>query len=596
MGKPHGISPPIIRTTTPRRSAVIPSPLAQVISRPVPPFSDAPVERHARVAEATEMLLAADRTNYLVSENEFPTYTVSNAVPNQPIVWSLWLNGIQVVKDQTFGAVTNNEGNWFGIGSAWTIQHVGFWVVLASTPERQARVRFLVSADLGHMQPTPPKELLGVTHVGGLYRFATLDSELTSESFLVEGAKHIRNLGAAHFFGYLSPQYRSDYSFDDFGEVDHNSLTSLAASSIYPKLFNLPFDTFVLTAYTFANWDWIQSRGKPDAVPFNTDSERAELAELVRHLAAAYPSKRFILKNWEGDWQMKISYDPNAVASEQQVGEFIAWMKARQDGVSLGRNPSQSSRVQHAIEFNQTDHAQRGVRSMLVSVIPAVESDLIAYSSWWSLARPGSLARNIRDDVAFIRNLPGIRERPLIVSEFGFSFLAPELGQRTMDAVEAFSSEGIRMAFYWEIFDNGPDVALVGPQATRFESWHRLRAFLGVRNEAAFVLEESRLPQRLVAGQRYPVTIAVRNSGNLFDPVVGYALGLADAQGNLEQVVWVHREVPVGDVITLDFALNTPSKPGAYAFRMFQHGVEFFGEELRIEVHDDQSAVPHSRS
>ena len=143
--------------------------------------------------------------------------------------------------------------------------------------------------------------MLGVTHVGGLYRFATPDSELTPESFLVEGAKHVRNLGAHHLFAYLSPQYRSDYEFDDFGPVNYTSLTSLAASPAYRKLFDLPFETFVLTTYTFANWDWIQSRGKTDAVPFDADGERDELAELVRHLVASYPSKRFILKNWEGD-------------------------------------------------------------------------------------------------------------------------------------------------------------------------------------------------------------------------------------------------------------------------------------------------------
>ena len=100
------------------------------------------------------MSLAADRTNYLVSAGEFPTYAVTNALPNQPIVWSLRLNGIDVVKDQTFGAVTENEGNWSGRGSPWTAEHVGFWVVSAKTAEREASVRFVVSADSGHDEPT----------------------------------------------------------------------------------------------------------------------------------------------------------------------------------------------------------------------------------------------------------------------------------------------------------------------------------------------------------------------------------------------------------------------------------------------------------
>ena len=69
-----GISPPkIVSDRVPRTSAA-PSPVPQVISRPVPPFpqeSDQAGVR-SRAAEASEMSLAADRTTYLVSENEFP--------------------------------------------------------------------------------------------------------------------------------------------------------------------------------------------------------------------------------------------------------------------------------------------------------------------------------------------------------------------------------------------------------------------------------------------------------------------------------------------------------------------------------------------
>ena len=242
MGQRDGIPPPAISTNRRRRHAALSSPVRQVVSRPVPPLPEEAGRLHVQAAEASEMSLAADRTNYLVNQSEFPTYAVTNAVPNQSIVWSLWLNDIEVVKDQTFGAATDNQGNWFGRGSAWTLEHVGFWVVLAKTAERQASVRFQVSADSGQYEPTPPQKMIGVTHVGGLYRFATSDSELTPEFFLVEGAKHIRNLGAQHVFAYLSPQYRSDYPFDDFGGVTYSSLISLAASPPYRKLFSLPFD------------------------------------------------------------------------------------------------------------------------------------------------------------------------------------------------------------------------------------------------------------------------------------------------------------------------------------------------------------------
>jgi hypothetical protein len=532
------------------------------------------------------MSLTADRTNYVVSESEFPTYSLTGGAPNQTILWSLWLDSVIIAEEQAFGQVTDSEGNWAGRGSPWSDDHAGFWVVLARTGERQASISFVVSPDLGQPQATPARQMLGITHVGGLYRFATPESELAAASFLVEGARHVWNLGARHLFAYLSPQYRSDYSFDDFGGVEYTSLAALAGSPEYQELFSLPFDTFVLTAYTFANWQWIQSRGRADPVPIDADGEREELAALVRHLLVSYPEKSFILKNWEGDWQMKLSYDLDVVASEQEVAEFIQWMRARQDGVTLGRGSSGTQGVRHAVEFNLIHHAQRGLRSILASVIPEVNCDLIAYASWWSLARGPDVVRSVHDDITFIRHLPGTG-KPLIVTEFGLSYLEPQLGERTREAVNAFSLAEIPLAFYWQIFDNGPDLALVGREATRFESWHTLRDLLQVRNDASFVHDQAKLPEAIVAGHRYPATIAVRNEGLLFDPVLGYALGLLDSQGKLQQIVWVRREVPAREMVTLEFVLDAPATAGVYYFRMFQHGVELFGEEMAIEVQAD---------
>jgi hypothetical protein len=260
-------------------------------------------------------------------------------------------------------------------------------------------------------------------------------------------------------------------------------------------------------------------------------------------------------------------------------------MRARQDGVTQGRADAESERVKHAIEFNLIHHAQRGLRSVLASVIPEVESDLIAYSSWWSLGRGSNVSRNIHDDLTFVRNLRGIGSRPLIATEFGLSNIEPNLQQRMTEVVGAFSQASVPMALYWAIFDNGQNLALVGREATRFESWHTLRRFLGTRNDAEFVTDATTLPQRITVGQQYPATVTIRNRGVIFDPVVGYALGLFNSEGGLQQIVWVRREVGGGETVSLDFVLNAPDLAGVYLFRMFQHGVDLFGEEMPVEVH-----------
>jgi hypothetical protein len=331
-------------------------------------------------------------------------------------------------------------------------------------------------------------------------------------------------------------------------------------------------------------------------VPFIAQAERDEVADLVRYLTNQHPGKAFILKNWEGDWQMKLSLDLDTVASEAQVTEFIDWMRARQDGVILGRKSAQVHTVRHAIEFNLIHQAQRELPSVLASVIPQVDSDLIAYTAWWTLVRGTDVVRQMHDDITFVRNLPGIGTRPLIVTEFGITYREPQLEQRTRDIILALSREAIPIALYWQIFDNGPDLALIGPEATRFESWHTVRSFCGVHNDALFVREQTSLPERIVAGHQYPAVVSVRNNGIVFDPVVGYALTLLDSERRLLQIVWVRDEIPNGEVVSLEFVLNAPSTAGEYSFRMFQHGVEFFGEEMFLEIHGGMESEESRRA
>ena len=532
--------------------------------------------------EAATMSLLADRTAYRVSGNEAPAYRLTNATPHQPILWTLSRNGITLVKDQAFDAVTDGDGAWAGTGSAWKREHEGLWEVVARTGEQSGTARFLVQASASPASTNPVAGILGVSHVAGRYRFATPGSELRPVSFLVEGARLIFNLGARHLFVHLSPQYQVEYPFDEFGSGQIRSLRELVASPHFREMLELPFECVVLTTYSFANWDWLMTRGQAGGAALDLDGEQAEIKDLVQHLLATYPGKRFVIKNWEGDWQLKQSLALNAVATEAQVAEFIAFLGARQAGVARGRDGD--LRVQFAIEFNLIHLAERGQRCMLSSVIPEVESDLLAYSSWWTLAKTGPLARRIADDLAFVRSLPGVGSRPLIVTEFGFPGKEAAVAEHTRVASEAFAEAGVPMAIYWQIFDNLDDIGLVGKTAERLPAWHTLRALAGAKNDAEFLPGQSRVPERVAAGSSTPVRVAIRNKGVMFDPVLGYALGLFNAGGELLDIVWLREEVARGATVEVRFSLRAPREPGPCTLRLFQHGVELFGGELVVEV------------
>ena len=267
----------------------------------------------AVLAELGAPLLSSDRINYLVGERPF--YEINRAPPDQPVRWIVVRDDQPPVSFADPAQRTDSSGNWSGLGGVWTAELIGFYTITAQVADWSARTCFTVVGGFGPAPGKTAADLIGVVHVGGDYRFAGPGTPLGDAPFLVEGAQQILNLGARRGFFYLTPQYKiSDYRFDDFGPSPITTLIELAQSAPYQKLFALPFEQFVLTTYTFANWNWVLDRAQGgQSVPFVREAETAEIAELAAYLAGQYPDRNFVIKNWEGDWQLQENFDIDAV-------------------------------------------------------------------------------------------------------------------------------------------------------------------------------------------------------------------------------------------------------------------------------------------
>ena len=100
---------------------------------------------------------------------------------------------------------------------------------------------------------------------------------------------------------------------------------------------------------------------------------------------------------------------------------------------------------------------------------------------------------------------------------------------------------------------------------------------------AAF--ESQVVPTQMVPGQRYPVSVSIRNTGaDSWTSAKHYALGSQNPQDNN---VWqtsgrctVPGTVPSDSTVTFQFTVTAPNSPGTYNFqtRMVQDGVEWFGD------------------
>ena len=298
----------------------------------------------------------------------------------------------------------------------------------------------------------------GIAHVAGNYGF-------TQQNYLLEGAEQIQKLGSKSIFVYLTPLYAYDYP--DRGanmwKGTPRNLEDLAKTAPFQSLFSMPFKTFVLTAYSFANNGQITGISGDDR---RQQAEEDEFYHLTKYLYFKYgPSgKNFILKNWEGDWIGLQDYDTSKDISPSRIDDLIAWLSARERGVERARNEVGSSNVSviNAVEVNRVlDYAQHGMARMINKVVPVVRPDMVTYSSYDSSSQgdANTVQANMELALSTIRKMApdplSLGSRRILISEYGmFENEEPNDSWRADTILKTAKSEGLAGAFLWNVFDN----------------------------------------------------------------------------------------------------------------------------------------------
>ena len=303
----------------------------------------------------------------------------------------------------------------------------------------------------------------GITHTDGRYGF-------TGGNFLIEGAQKILDLGSPAIFLYMTPNFRTGYPDRGAGMWPASnpvSLTELAQTLPYQKVFNMPFQTIVITAYGMANGDDIN---KIYSDPSAAAAEEKEFYDFARYLYSTYAGtgKTFVLKHWEGDFIALNGYHPELEIDQHTIDVMVTWLKARQRGVARARqdagNPSGIG-VFHAVECSLVLDFARGLKKSRVinTVVPQVAPDMVTYSSWDSTlqgtdaASASAATKEALDAIKRVAPDPlGLGNRRILISEYGLMERSrpTETVWRAQAILEASKSAGILGAFYWELFDN----------------------------------------------------------------------------------------------------------------------------------------------
>jgi len=302
----------------------------------------------------------------------------------------------------------------------------------------------------------------GIAHVSGNYGF-------TQNNYLVEGVQKIRALGSDSIFIYLTPYFRTEYpdqSSNQWPATAPSNLTALAQTKPYDTVLNVPFSTIVMTVYTFANADGVAGLA---ASPERLKAEENELYQLTKYLYSKFAGsgKTFVLKNWEGDWIGLGEGNITGDISPGMVQDMIAWLSARQRGVTRARREADNStgvRVFHAAEVNRVlDYAENGMTRVINAVLPKVNADMVTYSSYDSTATgkdPKSVQSSLRLALKTIEKMApdpmGLGNRRILISEYGLfeNQLVGGMTWRANAILSTASKAGIYGAFLWNVFDN----------------------------------------------------------------------------------------------------------------------------------------------
>lgn len=299
---------------------------------------------------------------------------------------------------------------------------------------------------------------VGVTHVAGDY------APSSDVPFLAAGARDVARLGAKTLKVYLTPDPAKYPGLELAPHV--RSLARLADTVEFRALFDQPFDTFVVTTYSFALGVGDPWRSSDDERLFLAEAD--ELEALTRHLLTRYAGtgKRFVLQNWEGDWALLAGEAPSSRVDPARARRMARWLDARQAGIARARaaHPSLDVSVTHAVELNLVleDSGSR----VLTDVLPRMACvEAVSYSAWESLAvdtawpletQQARITTQLERAVARVRDVVG-PDVELFLGELGFAerehpkgHVAPLLDTTLHTAARL----GLSRALYWQVYDN----------------------------------------------------------------------------------------------------------------------------------------------
>ncbi len=190
----------------------------------------------------------------------------------------------------------------------------------------------------------------------------------------------IVNIGFTTTMSYCNSGFDQDYDGEDGFTPTPTTFKTLLETAAYQYLFGQSIPRHFLQLWTFANGP----ASDPPAIQASSAqllAEYNEVYEAACYLLATYSNKEFIIKNWEGDWQLLNGFDPTINPPSYRAERFVAFFSARQRAIhDACRDTPSTSTVKYCLELNRCldDYGSR----MHNDVLPYVKPDMVGWSAY----------------------------------------------------------------------------------------------------------------------------------------------------------------------------------------------------------------------
>lgn len=312
-------------------------------------------------------------------------------------------------------------------------------------------------------------DFIGVSHINPAYSFGATNC-------IMEGKDKLKTMGDKTIKVYLSPNYSNFYRWN-ISWGSYSNPRDLAASAEYKPLFDdIGFNTYMLGTFTFGAptghyFDWWLNG--VDSTLLN--NEYLEIYNLTYWLMTTYSGtgKSFIIQNWETDWCLVPSKNPNDNPTSAQLQNCITWINKRQDAVNdarrdaIGNAGATNVYVYNALEVNLADKARNGGTTATNNVIPYTYCDFYSYSAYDSPLQGQSVFAACVDylKTKVSQNLNGGNSK-VYVGEVGLpSNYNGEIAQRDIlqQVFDTSRSRQLSHVVYWQLYDNEKKAGATDP-------------------------------------------------------------------------------------------------------------------------------------